>query len=108
MVGVVSHDPKEIKFMVNKIEDYDFIIASRHVPGSIILGWNSRRKIIHNIAAFFANYCAKLDIKDSTSGFRMFKKNALMQINFSEIKSEGFAFQVEILYLLKKNKLYLD
>ena len=34
-----SHDPSEIASMIEKIKDYDFVIASRHVPGSSIIGW---------------------------------------------------------------------
>ena len=39
--------------------------------------------------------------KDSTSGFRMFKKNTLEKIRFDKIKSDGFAFQVEVLHPVK-------
>jgi len=97
-----SHDPKEIPLMVNKIKDYDFVIACRHIPGSSVVGWNTRRKILHSIAGSFARKCAKLDISDPTSGFRIFKKNVLKTVNFSEIKSEGFAFQVELLCYLRR------
>lgn len=97
-----SHDPKEIPLMVNKIKEYDYVIASRHVPGSSVVGWNAQRKILHSMAGAFARKCAKLDIADPTSGFRIFRKNVLKAINFSEIKSEGFAFQVEILCYLRR------
>lgn len=97
-----SHDPKEISLMVNEIKNYDYVIASRHVPGGKVVGWNSRRKIIHSLAGTIARKCAGLQTLDPTSGFRMFKKNALNKVNFDEIKSEGFAFQVELLSYLKK------
>ena len=97
-----SHDPKEIPLMLKKIKNFDYVIASRHVPGSSVIGWNAKRKILHSIAGSFARKCAKLDIADPTSGFRMFKKNVLKNINFSEIKSEGFAFQVELLCYLRR------
>ena len=47
----------------------------------------------------------KLEISDPTSGFRMFKKSVLDTVNFSEIKSEGFAFQVELLCYLRRKGL---
>jgi len=97
-----SHDPKEIPIMVNKIKEFDYVIASRHVPGSAVVGWNARRKILHSLAGTIARKCAKLDVADPTSGFRMFKKNVLKRVNFSEIKSEGFAFQVELLCYLRR------
>ena len=45
-----SHDPAEIPIMIEKIADYDFLIASRHVPGSSIVGWGAGRKITHSVA----------------------------------------------------------
>ena len=100
-----SHDPKEIPIMANKIKEHDYVIASRHMPGGTIIGWGVGRKLLHCTAGIIARACAKLDIKDPTSGFRMFKKNVLQAINFSEIKSEGFAFQVELLCHLKTKGL---
>jgi len=100
-----SHDPKEIPLMLNKIKEYDYVIASRHVPGSYIVGWSIGRKLTHSIASCIGRMCARLDISDPTSGFRMFKKSVLKLVNFSEIKSEGFAFQVELLCYLRRKGL---
>ena len=97
-----SHDPAEITNMIKKITDYDFIIASRHVAGSSIVGWGSRRQMTHSVAGVVAKFSAKIDIKDSTSGFRMFKRETLEKIEFDKIQSDGFAFQIEVLYQLKK------
>ena len=68
-----SHDPSEIINMIEKITDYDFVIASRHVSGSSIVGWGAGRRITHSVAGVIAKISAKIDIEDSTSGFRMFR-----------------------------------
>ena len=57
---------------------------------------------MHSTASIVGKASAKLDISDPTSGYRMFTKNVLKLINFSEIKSEGFAFQVELLCYLRR------
>lgn len=101
-----SHDPKEISLMANKIKEHDYVIASRHLPGSIVVGWGAGRKLLHSLAGSFAKGCAKLEMTDPTSGFRMFKKSVLNSVNFSEIKSEGFAFQVELLCYLRRKGLH--
>ena len=101
-----SHNPSEIIDMIEKITDYDFIIASRHVPGSSIVGWGSGRRLIHSVAGVIAKMSAKIDIEDSTSGFRMFKRKTLEQIEFDKIESDGFAFQIEVLYQLKQKDLH--
>ena len=100
-----SHDPSEIINMIEKITDYDFVIASRHVSGSSIVGWGAGRRITHSVAGVIAKISAKIDIEDSTSGFRMFKRNTLQQIEFDSIESDGFAFQIEVLYQLKQKRL---
>ena len=97
-----SHQPSEIPNMLEKIKNFDFLVASRHVEGSDVIGWGIGRKATHSIAGAIARICAKIEIKDSTSGFRMFKKKTLERIDFKNIRSDGFAFQIEVLYQLKQ------
>ena len=96
-----SHQPTEIPNMLEKIKNFDFVIASRHVNGSDIIGWGVGRKATHSVAGTIARICAKIEIEDSTSGFRMFKKKTLEKIDFNKIRSDGFAFQIEVLHQLK-------
>ena len=97
-----SHQPSEIPNMLEKIKNFDFLIASRHVEGSDVIGWGVGRKTTHSVAGAIARICAKIEINDSTSGFRMFKKKTLEKIDFEKIRSDGFAFQIEVLYQLKQ------
>ncbi len=97
-----SHDPKEIPQMVQKIQGHDYVVASRHVAGASILGWGTYRKTLHSTACTIARMCAGIKISDPTSGFRIFRKDVLNSINFAQIKSKGFAFQIEVLCLLKR------
>lgn len=97
-----SHDPKEIPLMIQKMPDYDFVLASRHVKDSVIIGWSTYRKMLHLTAGFLAGKFGGIKISDPTSGFRIFKRNTLSSLDFSLIKSDGFAFQIEVLYHLKK------
>ena len=101
-----SHDPSELANMIEKIVDYDFIIASRHVTGSSVIGWGLGRKVTHSIAGAIAKVSANIDIDDCTSGFRMFKREALEKIEFNKIEADGFAFQIEVLYQLKQKGLH--
>ena len=97
-----SHQPSEIPNMLEKIKNFDFLVASRHVEGSDVIGWGIGRKVTHSIAGAIARICAKIEIKDSTSGFRMFKKKTLEKVDFNKIRSDGFAFQIEVLHQLKQ------
>ena len=86
-----SHQPSEIPNMLEKIKNFDYLIASRHVEGSDIVGWGIGRKATHSVAGAIAKACAKIEINDSTSGFRMFKKKTLERIDF-EISILGTVF----------------
>ena len=97
-----SHNPSEIVTMLQEIEGYDFVVASRHMPNSSIVGWGVGRQMTHSFAGIIARISARIDIKDSTSGFRMFKRETLQNIEFDKIESDGFAFQIEVLYQLKQ------
>lgn len=97
-----SHDPKEISRMLQNMHDYDFAVASRHVVGGSVTGWGTYRKLLHSTAGTLAAVCGGLKISDPTSGFRVFKNNVLNSVDFSKIKSGGFAFQIEVLCLLKR------
>ena len=97
-----SHDPTEIPKMIQKMEDYDFVIASRHLPASVIVGWGRYRKAVHAVAGALAALCSGIKISDPTSGFRVFRRDVLTALDFSKIKSDGFAFQIEVLYYLNK------
>jgi len=97
-----SHEPEEIPKMIQETGHYDYIIASRHVPKSEIVGWGKYRKTVHFIAGALASTCGGIKMSDPTSGFRVFKKGVLDSLDFSKIKSDGFAFQIEVLYYLNK------
>lgn len=97
-----SHDPTEIPKMIQEMKDHDFVIASRHRSGSVIVGWGRYRKTVHSIAGFLASLCGGINVSDPTSGFRVFKRDVLSALDFSQIKSDGFAFQIEVLYYLNK------
>ena len=97
-----SHDPKEISLMLQNMHGFDFTVASRHVLGASVIGWGTYRKMLHSTAGTLAAICGGLKISDPTSGFRVFKNNVLNSVDFTRIKSNGFAFQIEILCLLKR------
>ena len=88
--------------MIRGMYGYDIAIASRHVDGSSITGWSFYRKLIHSTACILTGICGGMKISDPTSGFRIFRKKVLESVNFSEIRSEGFAFQIELLQKLNK------
>lgn len=99
----LSHAPEDLpRFIAAAEAGADLIIGSRKIPGGKIIGWNFRRHLMSNGAMFTARLLLGLKTKDVTSGFRCFKRGVLEKINLDAIKSNGYAFQEEMLYRTEK------
>jgi len=97
-----SHDPKDVPRLLSAAKKSDVVIGSRRVAGGRIVGWN----IVRHCTSFGATVLARLFlgivVKDVTAGFRCIKKEVLLAINLDGIKSQGYAFQEELLLLIQK------
>jgi dolichol-phosphate mannosyltransferase len=97
----LQHNPEDFPKLIQKIsEGYDFIVGSRYVRGgSIPKEWALYRKLISYFGSFFARTLLRISkVKDFTSGFRVTKvKGILDQIEFSKLKSKGFAYKLDML-----------
>lgn len=99
-----SHQPQDIPRLIEACENgYHLAIGSRRVPGGKIIGWNWRRHFTSAGAMFFARLILGMKAKDVTAGFRCYRQEVLKKINLDDIKSNGYAFQEEMLYLTQKN-----
>lgn len=97
-----SHDPEEIPKMIKKLSDYDVIIGSRYAKGGKIENWSWKRRLLSRFANFYARTILETPIKDMTAGFMCFRKDILGDIDLDSIKSEGYAFLVELKYRMIK------
>ena len=104
MDGDLSHDPALIPAFLRKLleEKCEVVIGSRYVRGGGVNDWGILRRIISAGANLMASKLLNLGIKDATSGYRAYKREVIESIN-SEICSEGYAFQVEMVYFATKN-----
>ena len=97
-----SHDPKDIAQLLSAIGEADLVIGSRRIAGGKIIGWNFRRHLFSLTASLASRLLLGLKAKDVTAGFRFYRASVLKQINLDQIKSQGFAFQEEVLKLVQK------
>lgn len=100
-----SHSPDDLINMLSYSQNYDLVIGSRYIDGGATSGWGLGRILLSKIANLFANNYLKFSVKDSTSGFRIYKTEVLKKIDFTKFKSEGYGFLVQILFTLYKNKI---
>lgn len=93
-----SHDPKEISNFLKYTNEYDLIIGSRYIQGVNVINWPMKRLLLSYFANYYTKIITGLPLKDSTGGFKCFKRKVLETINLDEIKSNGYAFQIEMNY----------
>jgi len=91
-----SHDPKEIKNFLNNLDKYDLIIGSRYIQGVNVINWPMQRLLLSFFANKYTKFITGLPLCDSTGGFKCFKRKVLDSIELDSIKSNGYAFQIEM------------
>lgn len=104
-----SHSPADMQKILEKAETTaDLVIGSRYKGGLRIKGWSIFRIGLSYLANFYARIILGLNIYDVTSGFRCFRADILRKFDLSMIRSEGYAFQIEMVYLYSKKNYRVE
>ena len=93
-----SHDPKEIPNFLSQVQEYDLVIGSRYTNGVRVLNWPMRRLLLSYYANIYTHIMTGLPLHDATGGFKCYRRRVLEAINLERIKSNGYAFQIEMSY----------
>ena len=93
-----SHDPGEIENFLIAIENSDLVLGSRYLTGVNVINWPMRRLILSYFANFYTRFITGLPVHDATGGFKCFRREVLEAIDLNKIKSNGYAFQIEMTY----------
>jgi dolichol-phosphate mannosyltransferase len=93
-----SHHPREIPKFLEKIETHDMIIGSRYVPGGGTSEWGFSRAVLSWLANKYVALVAGVPIRDTTSGYRAYRRQVLEATDFDRIKITGYAVHGEMAY----------
>ena len=91
-----SHNPKDILTFLAKIQDYDLVIGSRYSRGVSVVYWPFRRLLLSYFANLYTRIITGLPIKDATGGFKCYRREVLESVRLDDIRSNGYAFQIEM------------
>ena len=91
-----SHDPKEIPRMLDKAATNDLVIGSRYTDGVRVINWPIRRLLLSYAANVYTRVITGMPVKDATGGFKCFRREVLAAIDLEKVKSNGYAFQIEM------------
>jgi dolichol-phosphate mannosyltransferase len=98
-----SHPTEKIIEMVDALPNYDVVIGSRYVPGGKLdERWPLWRKGLSGFGNVYARMILRLKIKDVTGGFKMWHRDALHRMPLGRVRSNGYAFQIEMNYIATK------
>jgi dolichol-phosphate mannosyltransferase len=97
-----SHDPKEIPAFLRAIECADLVIGSRYSTGVNVVNWPMSRLLLSWFANLYTRYITRMPIYDATGGFKCFRTESLRGIDLRNIRSNGYAFQIEMNFKLWK------
>ncbi len=92
-----SHDPAHLKDFLKAIEGADLVLGSRYLGGKVtVVNWPMGRLVLSYCANIYARRLTGLRIWDLTGGFKCFRRRVLEAINLDQVRSNGYAFQVEM------------
>jgi dolichol-phosphate mannosyltransferase len=91
-----SHDPKFLRELLRAVENADLVIGSRYKTGVNVINWPISRLLLSLGANQYARWITGLPIIDSTGGFKCFRRRVLQAIDFERVRSNGYAFQIEM------------
>jgi len=98
-----SHDPRYIQDFLEASRKADFVIGSRYIQGVRVEGWKFRRLLLSKLANIYVSYIMVRPVWDFTAGYRCYRRQVLESINLDKIRSDGYAFQIELTYLAFKH-----
>lgn len=93
-----SHDPNDLIRLYDACKDQgaDLAIGSRYKSGVNVVNWPLGRVIMSYTASLYVRFITGMKVKDTTAGFKCYKKKVLETIALDKIKSKGYAFQIEM------------
>jgi dolichol-phosphate mannosyltransferase len=92
-----SHDPAHLPEFLRAIQDADLILGSRYRDGKVtVVNWPISRLLLSYFANVYARAITGLPVWDATGGFKCFRRSVLQAIDLDNVRSNGYAFQIEM------------
>lgn len=101
-----SHEVEKIPDLIRGYKSgFDLVVGSRYVKGGTVDNWSVVRRIISKVGNNYARFVLGLEIKDLTSGFRLYSLSKLQSAHLERATARGYAFQVQMTYLFNGFKI---
>ncbi len=91
-----SHAPEQLPRLPDALQDADLVIGSRWVPGGEVRNWPRRRELLSRLGNRYTRFALGVPVRDATGGFRAYRREVLDTIDWDDIASQGYCFQVDL------------
>ena len=98
----LSHRPEDIRRLIQSATEADVVIGSRYCAGGGSQNWPFVRRLLSQTANSVSGSLLGLALKDSTAGFRCYRRAVLESLNAIDIRANGYAFQIEMAYYIQR------
>lgn len=95
----LSHDPRDVPRLLAALEEgADVAVGSRNVPGGSVRGWGPGRHLLSKGGSLYSRWVLGVPVRDLTSGFKAWRRTALLAVDVPTLRANGYAFQIEATY----------
>ena len=92
-----SHDPAHLPIFLEAAQGCDFVLGSRYLDGNVtVVNWPMRRLMLSYGANVYVRVVTGMKLWDATGGFKCFRRRVLAAIDLKDVRSNGYAFQIEM------------
>lgn len=100
-----SHNPEDLLRLLDACENQgaDLAIGSRYISGVNVINWPMGRVIMSYYASAYVRFVTGMSIRDTTAGFKCYRRKVLETIKLDKIKMKGYAFQIEMKFTTWKH-----
>jgi len=103
-----SHDPSDVRRLIEAAADADLVLGSRYVPGGGTQNWGLVRRIVSRGGCLYAQVLLGVGVRDLTGGFKCFRRGALEAIDLDALSARGYGFQIETTYRVLRAGLRVE
>ncbi len=91
-----SHQPEELHRLFAALADADLVIGSRWIAGGSVVNWPMSRRLLSRGGNLYVRALLGIEVRDSTAGYRLFRRSTLEKIDLGSVASTGYVFQADL------------
>jgi dolichol-phosphate mannosyltransferase len=93
-----SHQPEDLRRLIEAAKDADLVLGSRYVPGGATRGWPIHRRAMSRFGGLYARLILGVHVRDLTGGFKVYRVATLASLDLDSLQADGYVFQIETTY----------